>query len=136
MSKNLGFTLLELLVVGAIVSILAAFSFSYYQQHVLNGRLQDAKAALLNNALFMERWYVQHGNYKANSTTWPILPHIETEFFIIDFTSKAKGVDANRYYLSAVAKDIKNEPRYIVLDQFNELKTCDKSSGKVKCKAG
>lgn len=136
MNQNQGFTFLEIMAICALLSILVAFALPSYQQYVKDGRLHEAKKSLLINAQFMEHWYSENGRFKATSTTWPTLPYPETEYFMIEFSSKAKGVAVNRYYLRATAKDAIQEPRYLTLDQFNEVKICDKSSGKVKCKAG
>lgn len=134
MSNCRGFSLLELIAVGVILSILLVLIWPSYQRHIKDVRLDEAKMALICNAQFMERWYLQNGSYKANATTWPTLPYIETEFFNIVFSSKAKGAAIDRYYLRAIAKDMEREPRYLVLDQFSGLKICDKNKGRIKCK--
>ncbi|PKM43214.1 MAG: type IV pilin [Gammaproteobacteria bacterium HGW-Gammaproteobacteria-1] len=58
-----GFTLVELLIVVAIVGILAAVAFPSYQAHVQKARRAEAQAVLLEAAQFMERWYTTTYNY-------------------------------------------------------------------------
>lgn len=124
--KQKGFTLIELMVVVVIVGILAAFAVPSYQKYLKNSRLQEAKAALLDNAQFMSRYYSRHYRYKKNSTTWPDLPKKETAFFTIAFSSKAKGEKTEHYRLHALAKESysKTENRYLEIDQDQNIKLC------------
>ncbi|VUD68287.1 Fimbrial protein [Thalassocella blandensis] len=63
LKKDKGFTLLELMIVVAIVSILAAIAYPSYQQHILKARRTDAKEALLSIAGLQERYFLQHNKY-------------------------------------------------------------------------
>jgi prepilin-type N-terminal cleavage/methylation domain-containing protein len=62
-----GFTLVEAMIVVAIISILAAVAYPSYAQHVARGKRADAKAALLEMAQWMERQYTVNSNYNAQS---------------------------------------------------------------------
>ena len=50
-----GFTLIELMIVVAVIAILAAIAYPTYQDSVRKSRRADAKAALLELAQWMER---------------------------------------------------------------------------------
>lgn len=63
--KNRGFTLIELMVVVAIVGILAAIAYPSYQNHVEKTRRTTAKADLMELAQFMERHYTNGYDYTA-----------------------------------------------------------------------
>ena len=62
LSKN-GFTLIELMIVVAIVGILAGIAYPSYQESVLKSRRADAKGALLNQANIMERHFTEANTY-------------------------------------------------------------------------
>ena len=64
-----GFTLLELIVAIAIVSILATVSFSNYQGYTKLIRRDDAKHLLLMNAQRLKRCFTLEGVYNGNCAT-------------------------------------------------------------------
>jgi type IV pilus assembly protein PilE len=66
-----GFTLIELMIVVAIVAVLAAIAYPSYQEQVARSRRADAKTVVMENAQFMERFYTQNGTYL--NATLPIL---------------------------------------------------------------
>lgn len=65
MKKIRGFTLIEMMVVVAIVAILAAIALPAYQNNMKKARRTDATSALQGLAQAMERWYTEKGTYKA-----------------------------------------------------------------------
>lgn len=61
-SKN-GFTLIELMIVVAVIGILAAIAYPSYIDSVRKSRRADAKTALMENAQRMETFYAREGKY-------------------------------------------------------------------------
>lgn len=61
-SVERGFTLIELMIVVAIVGILAAIAYPSYQSSVEKSRRSDAMAALTAFSTAMERHYTDNGN--------------------------------------------------------------------------
>ena len=68
-----GFTLIELMIVAAIVAIVSAIAYPAYTDSVRKSRRADAKAAMLENAQFMERVLVENKTYQPGGAT-PTLP--------------------------------------------------------------
>jgi type IV pilus assembly protein PilE len=58
-----GMTLIELMVVLAVVGILASVALPTYREHVASSRRAEAKAALLEVAQAMERVYSERSSY-------------------------------------------------------------------------
>ncbi len=63
-----GFTLIELMIVVAIVAILGAIAYPSYQAQVQKSRRADGKEALLNAASLQERWFMQNSQYIVNAS--------------------------------------------------------------------
>lgn len=63
MKKTTGFTLIELMIVIAIIGILAAVALPSYNEHTKKTRRTDAMAALSSFAAAMEREFTRNGTY-------------------------------------------------------------------------
>ncbi|MDQ7914927.1 type IV pilin protein [Pseudomonas sp. 102515] len=74
-NRQRGFTLIELMIVVAIVGILAAIAYPSYQEHIRRANRADAQASLMELAQFMERNYTRLGRYTTDTAgTAPTLP--------------------------------------------------------------
>lgn len=64
-----GFTLVEILIVVAIVGILAAIALPAYTSYIAKGKRAEARSALLEGAQYLERQYSATNQY--SDSTFP-----------------------------------------------------------------
>ena len=89
-----GFTLIELMIVVAIVGILAAIAFPSYQESVRKSARAEAKAALLGAAQAFERYYSLNGRYDSLGASPANIP-----------TFSGDNAASKKYDLTYVYKD-------------------------------
>lgn len=76
--RQAAFTLMELMIVVAIIGLLSAIAIPSYDSYTRKARRADAQASLLELAQFMERHYTNKGSYYDSGTTPPTLPYTES----------------------------------------------------------
>jgi type IV pilus assembly protein PilE len=63
MKRELGFTLIELMMVVAIVGILATIAYPAYTDYVIRGRIPDATSGLAAKRVQMEQFFQDNRTY-------------------------------------------------------------------------
>lgn len=79
--KAAGFTLIELMIVVAVVGILSAIAYPSYAEYVRRGHRAEARAGLLQSAQWLERAATATGTYPLTAA----------------FPANLKTVPSNRY---------------------------------------
>lgn len=98
-----GFTLIELMIVVAIVGILAAIAYPAYTDSVLKGRRAQARTALLELMQQQERYMTQHNSYLAFSNISGVTTPTSASTTFKVYSGDNGSAPA--YQLSAVACD-------------------------------
>lgn len=99
-NKRKGFTLLELLIVVAIVAILAAIALPNYNRYVERTRRADAREALMRVAAAQERFYTNRNSYATDIAADLSLP-VTSESGYYAITTASAGGDTQVYVLTA-----------------------------------
>ncbi len=106
-----GFTLIELMIVVAVIAILAAIAFPSYQSFIVKSRRKAAEVCLQERAQFMERYYTTHLSYVGAPAPAQCDSDLQP-FYTIAF----KGTpDATSFSITATPKGAQNDPKCNVL---------------------
>lgn len=85
LQQHKGFTLIELMIVIAIVGIVSAIALPSYQDSVRKARRSDAQADLVQAANDMERFYTGSNTYVG--ATWPA--NITSDFYSLTISAQS-----------------------------------------------
>ena len=94
-----GFTLIELMIVVAIVGILSAIAYPSYAEYIRRGHRSEARAGLLQAAQWMERAATATGKYPLTAAFPASLKKVTSDRYDITIVS-----DGSQYTLTAAPK--------------------------------
>jgi len=123
-----GFTLIELMIVVAIVAILAALAVPSYQRYVVRANRSDAMAVMQGFAQAMERFYAQNNTY-ATAVAGTVFPAKSPLDGAARYTLSIEAATASTYTLRAtpVAGGAQAADGFIELDNTG-LRSWDKDN--------
>lgn len=104
-SRHEGVTLIELMVVVAIIAILTTIALPAYQDYVVRGKIPDATSNLANYRVQMEQFFQDNRTY-AGATACPASTSPNTtvsQYF--NFSCSSGQPTATTYVLQAVGKN-------------------------------
>lgn len=99
-SSECGYTVIELMVVVAIVGILSAIAIPQYREHVREGCRTDFMAALEKVANEQEQFYYDRNTFSGFIASLPVSPNSERGHYAI--TTSLVGGDTDTYRALAV----------------------------------
>lgn len=110
MPKHRGFTLIEVMIVVAIVAILSAIAVPSYTQYIIRGKITEATANLSDLRIKMEQYYQDnrmYGTSAACGVTPPVsattaAPNATVKYFTLTcVSSNASGAGDQNYVITA-----------------------------------
>jgi type IV pilus assembly protein PilE len=103
--RQYGITLIELMIVVAIIAILAAIGYPSYRDYVRRSNRAEGKSELMNAAALQEKFFSNNNTYTTDMTalgldnTDPAIT--EKGFYSVDAAACAGGTIATCYVLTA-----------------------------------
>jgi len=98
-TKQSGVTLMELMIVVAIISMIAAFAYPSYTQHVVNTKRTAATSTLLQIADRQQQFFMDNKRYTGDLTN---LGFAANPLYVSDNGNSVAAGDADAVYLFTV----------------------------------
>ena len=93
--RHQGFTLIEMMIVVAIIGILSAIALPSYNEHIRRGHRAEARAGLLQAQQWMERASTATGVYPLTAAFPTTLEKVPSDRYDIALLSPTSGLPAD-----------------------------------------
>jgi type IV pilus assembly protein PilE len=101
MKMRRGFTLIEIMIVVAIVGILVTVAIPAYSSYMVRGKLIDAQSALTSARVALEQYYQDNRTYVSTTTKVSPCPAATTYFTYACATATATATEPDRFTITA-----------------------------------
>ena len=122
-NRSAGFTLIEMMIVVAIIGILAAIALPSYRNYVLRGKIVDATNTLSAMRAKMEQFYQDNRSYSGSASACGSASGFDTT----NFKFSCKAGDSS-YTITATGQDSLSEFAYTIDDAGSMVTTSLPSS--------
>ena len=99
--KNSGFTLIEMLIVVAVIGILSAVALPSYNQYVLRSKITEGLGQLSQAKLPIDQYYQDNGTYLNGAACGGTLPAATSNFTFACVPTAAAGATPESYLVTA-----------------------------------
>lgn len=103
-NRQFGLTLVELMVVVAVMAVIASVAYPLYTNQVQKSRRADAKIALQSVASAQERFYTLAGRYTANLSSLQVSSDVQggdSDQGYYDISLAVAGADSEQFTATA-----------------------------------
>ncbi|EMS5512563.1 pilin, partial [Neisseria gonorrhoeae] len=104
-----GFTLIELMIVIAIVGILAAVALPAYQDYTARAQVSEAILLAEGQKSAVTEYYLNHGEWPENNTSAGVASPSDIKGKYVESVTVTNGVVTAKMLSSGVNKEIKNK---------------------------